>query len=89
MGSLGMQEIIVIFILALIVFGPRKLPEIGKSLGKSLSEFKKASNDLKQAWEEEVQVEKEKESMAKLIQETSSAVSLDSDDSKEDPKENK
>ena len=83
MGSLGMQEIIVIFILALIVFGPRKLPEIGKSLGKSLSEFKKASNDLKQAWEEEVQVEKEKESMAKLIQETSSSISLDSADSKE------
>ncbi len=83
MGSLGMQEIIVIFILALIVFGPRKLPEIGKSLGKSLSEFKKASNDLKQAWEEEVQVEKEKDSMAKLIQETSSSISLDSADSKE------
>jgi len=90
MGSLGMQEIIVIFILALIVFGPRKLPEIGKSLGKSLSEFKKASNDLKQAWEEEVQVEKEKESMAKLIQETSSSISLDSADSKENnSKENK
>ncbi len=85
MGSLGMQEIIVIFILALIVFGPRKLPEIGKSLGKSLSEFKKASNDLKQAWEEEVQAEKEKESMTKLIQETSSSLSLDSSDPK-DPK---
>ncbi len=80
-----MQEIIVIFILALIVFGPRKLPEIGKSLGKSLSEFKKASNDLKQAWEEEVQAEKEKESMTKLIQETSSSLSLDSSDPK-DPK---
>ena len=60
MGSLGMQEIIVIFVLALIIFGPRKLPELGKSLGKSLAEFKKASNELKQTWEEEVRVEKEK-----------------------------
>ena len=64
MGSLGMQEIIVIFVLALIVFGPRKLPEIGKSLGKGLAEFKKASNELKQTWEEEVRLEKEKETMS-------------------------
>jgi sec-independent protein translocase protein TatA len=60
MGSLGMQEIIIIFVLALIVFGPRKLPEIGKSLGKGLAEFKKASNELKQTWEDEVRMEKEK-----------------------------
>ncbi len=61
MGSLGMQEIIVIFVLALIVFGPHKLPEIGKSLGKALADFKKASNDLKQTWEEEVRLDREKE----------------------------
>ena len=54
MGSLGMQELIVIFVLALIVFGPRKLPELGKTVGKGLAEFKKASNELKQTWEEEV-----------------------------------
>jgi sec-independent protein translocase protein TatA len=60
MGSLGMQEIIVIFVLALIVFGPRKLPELGKTLGKGLAEFKKASNELKQTWEDEVRLEKEK-----------------------------
>lgn len=71
MGSLGMQEIIVIFVLALIIFGPRKLPEIGKSLGKGLSEFKKASNELKRTWEEEVQMEKEKESMSSLLKDTS------------------
>ena len=64
MGSLGMQEIIVIFILALIIFGPRKLPELGKTLGKGLAEFKKASNELKQTWEEEVRLEKEKEENA-------------------------
>jgi sec-independent protein translocase protein TatA len=61
MGSIGMQEIIVIFVIALIVFGPRKLPEIGKMLGKGMAEFKKASNELRQTWEEEVRLEKEKE----------------------------
>jgi sec-independent protein translocase protein TatA len=74
MGSLGMQEIIVIFILALIVFGPRKLPEIGKTLGKGLAEFKKASNELKQTWEEEVRLEQEKETMSKMLKDTSTEV---------------
>ncbi len=77
MGSLGMQEIIVIFVLALIIFGPRKLPEIGKSLGKGLQEFKKASNDLKRTWEEEVQLEKEKETMNTMLKDTSSDLQKD------------
>ena len=67
MGNLGMPEIIVIFVLALIVFGPRKLPELGKSLGKGLAEFRKASNDLKQTWEEEVRLEKEKEMIKDVL----------------------
>ena len=71
MGSLGMQEIIVIFILALIVFGPRKLPELGKSLGKGLAEFKKASNELKQTWEEEVRLDKEREEMKSILKDNS------------------
>ncbi len=83
MPSLGMQEIIVIFVLALIIFGPRKLPEIGKSLGKGLSEFKKASNDLKKAWEEEVDLEKEKESMKGLLKDSSEALHELSADVKE------
>ncbi len=78
MGSLGMQEIIVIFIIALIVFGPRKLPEIGKSIGKGLQEFKKASNDLKRTWEEEVQLDKEKEAMNSIIRDTSADINNDS-----------
>jgi sec-independent protein translocase protein TatA len=58
MGSLGIQEMIVIFVIALIVFGPKKLPEIGKSLGKGIAEFKKASSDLVKTWENEVNAEK-------------------------------
>lgn len=57
MGSLGFQEIVLIFIIALIIFGPRKLPELGKTLGKSLAEFKRATTDLKSSWEEEVRTE--------------------------------
>ncbi len=71
MGSLGMQEIIVIFVLALIIFGPRKLPELGKTLGKGLAEFKKASNELKQTWEEEVRLDKEKEEVSQIIKDNS------------------
>jgi len=54
LGSIGMPELILIFIVALIVFGPKKLPEIGKSLGKGLAEFKKASDDFKQSIQKEV-----------------------------------
>jgi TatA/E family protein of Tat protein translocase len=46
-------------VIALLVFGPRKLPELGKSLGKSLAEFKRATNELKKTWEEEVRTEEE------------------------------
>jgi sec-independent protein translocase protein TatA len=57
MGPIGLPELVVIFIVALIVFGPRKLPELGRSLGKSLSEFKRASNELRHTLDEEIRVE--------------------------------
>jgi TatA/E family protein of Tat protein translocase len=63
-GSLGMQELIVIFVIALIIFGPRKLPELGRSLGKSLSEFKRASNELRNTLEDEVRIEEQREVQA-------------------------
>jgi sec-independent protein translocase protein TatA len=60
-GSLGLPELLMIFVVALIVFGPRKLPEIGKTLGKALGEFKKASDELKNTIEREVHVEEFKD----------------------------
>ena len=56
-GSVGVPELIIIFTIALIIFGPRKLPELGKSLGKSLAEFKRASNELKSTLDEEIRME--------------------------------
>ena len=54
-GSIGMPELILIFIVALLVFGPKKLPELGKSLGRGLAEFKRASDDLKKTIEDEIE----------------------------------
>jgi Tat protein translocase TatB subunit len=62
-GTLGGPELILIFVVALIVFGPRKLPEIGKSLGKMMAEFRRASNEFKSTIESEVEAEKIRESM--------------------------
>ncbi len=62
-GSLGGSEIVLILVIALIVFGPRKLPEIGKSVGRMLGEFRKASTDFKRTIEEEVEAEKLKNLM--------------------------
>ena len=60
-GSLGIPELILIFIVALIVFGPKRLPEIGRTLGKAMGEFKKATDDFKNTIEREVQVEELKQ----------------------------
>jgi TatA/E family protein of Tat protein translocase len=63
-GSIGMPELIIIFVIALIIFGPRKLPELGRSLGKSLAEFKRASNELKSTLEEEIRLEEQQQQRA-------------------------
>ena len=92
MGSLGWQEIVIIFILALIIFGPRKLPELGKTIGKGLAEFKRASNELKATWDDEVRLEKEKEEMSQILKETSvqaSDILKDESSSAETPPEKK
>jgi TatA/E family protein of Tat protein translocase len=52
--GLGTSELLMILIVALVLFGPRKLPQLSRSLGKSLANFKRASEDFKQTWEKEV-----------------------------------
>ena len=69
-GSVGTPELIIIFVIALIVFGPRKLPELGKSLGKSLAEFKRASNELKNTLDEEIRMEDQRTTQRAAEQQT-------------------
>jgi sec-independent protein translocase protein TatA len=60
LGPIGMPELMIILFIALIVFGPRKLPELGRSLGRSLGEFKRASNELRSTLDEEIRVEEQR-----------------------------
>ena len=55
--SLGSTELLFILVMALVFFGPRKLPQLSRSLGKNLAEFRKASEDFKRTWEKEVSLE--------------------------------
>lgn len=59
--SIGMQELILIGVIALIVFGPRKLPQMARTVGKVMADFRKATNDFKETWEKEVNFEEFKE----------------------------
>lgn len=60
-GSIGPAELILIFIVALLVFGPKKLPEIGRSVGKAIREFKKTSEEIKGRIEEEIEASEVKD----------------------------
>ncbi len=70
-GPIGMPELVVIMVIALIIFGPRKLPELGRSLGRSLNEFKRASNELKHTLDEEIRVEEQKTTDQKTAEQRS------------------
>jgi TatA/E family protein of Tat protein translocase len=81
MGSLGWSEMALIFMVALLVFGPKKLPEIGRTLGKGLREFKKASDELKSNWEEhlreaEAPVHELKQTMQEVQSDVEASVTL-------------
>lgn len=65
-GSIGGPEIIFIFILALLLFGPRKLPEIGRTVGRTLAEFKKATNEFTANLDREVEIDKIRETQGAL-----------------------
>lgn len=53
-GSLGFQEIFFILVIALLVFGPKRLPEIGRTLGKALTDFRRATSDIRTTVENEI-----------------------------------
>ena len=67
MFTLGWQETVVIFVLALLLFGPRKLPELGKTIGKALTEFRRASSELRSTFDREMAaIERESESLKEV-----------------------
>ena len=65
-GSLGFPELMVIFLVALLIFGPKRLPDIGRSIGKALGEFRRATNELKNTLEEEVRIDDQKKELLDL-----------------------
>jgi len=56
-GPLGFQEVLFILVIALLIFGPKRLPELGRTIGKGMAQFRKASNDLKRSIETEIALE--------------------------------
>src|SRR5215472_971092 len=67
MGPVGVQELVVIFLVALVLFGPKKLPELGKTIGKAITEFRRAQSELKSTFESHMrELEKENESIKEV-----------------------
>jgi len=67
MGPVGVQEMIVIFLVALVLFGPKKLPELGKTIGKAITEFRRAQSELKSTFESHMrELERENESIKEV-----------------------
>jgi len=75
MGQIGFPELMIIFLIALLVFGPKKLPELGKSLGKGLKEFRRATDDLKSTWQEQMKdVERSVEEVKSTVNEAANEI---------------
>ena len=86
MGNLGMPEILMILVIALIIFGPRKLPELGKTLGNSLAQFRRASEDFKRQWEDEVEIERRRIDVPEApVERTTQSASIAEGETKPDP----
>jgi sec-independent protein translocase protein TatA len=75
MGPIGVQEMVVIFLVALVLFGPKKLPELGKTIAKAMTEFRRAQSDLKATYEREMQaIERETESLREVTRTAAEAI---------------
>jgi len=86
-GSIGGPELILILAIALLIFGPKKLPEVGKSIGKAMREFRKTSDEIKEKIEEEIQADEFKEIKKDIddnIKDIKSGFSLEDDPPAED-----
>lgn len=68
MFGFGMPQILIILAIALIIFGPQKLPELARTLGKALADFKRATNDFKASIEEETRAQEEHEAARKAAE---------------------
>src|SRR5215469_18922545 len=75
MGPVGVQEMVVIFLVALVLFGPKKLPELGKTIGKAITEFRRAQSELKATFETHMrELEKESESIKEVTRSYSNEI---------------
>ena len=73
MGPVGVQEMVVIFLVALVLFGPKKLPELGRTIGKAITEFRRAQSELKTTFESHMrELERENESVKEVTRSFSS-----------------
>jgi len=88
MGPLGWQETVLILIVALVVFGPKKLPELGKTLGKAMTEFRRASSELRGTWSREMAaIERESESVKRATRQVSNEISSSLQSHVDDPED--
>ena len=85
MGPLGVPELIFIFVMALLIFGPKKLPQLGKTFGKSMAEFRRASNDLRNTFQREMDsIERETQEVNQEVKKVTQEVKKDLDTSNYD-----
>jgi TatA/E family protein of Tat protein translocase len=75
MGTLGVQEMVIIVLVALVLFGPKKLPELGRTIGKALTEFRRASSDLRATFEREMQtLDRENQSIKEVTNQVANEI---------------